>query len=147
MGVLALTGAVSLAQLVLLTFVGGILRGLEHAARQSYAHDVVGAAGLVSGLAILGVAMRTGWLVGSLVAGAIIARYGSGHAYLFVAAAYLAGGLAMLPARAVTAAAPAAPDSMWRGVPRLLHPREPRPQPPGPPVVYPRPPGAGLPRP
>ncbi len=70
MGVLALTGAVSLAQLVLLTFVGGILRGLEHAARQSYAHDVVGAAGLVSGLAILGVAMRTGWLVGSLGAGA-----------------------------------------------------------------------------
>ena len=31
-----------------------------------------------------------GWLVGSLGAGAIIARYGSGHAYLFVAAAYLA---------------------------------------------------------
>ena len=58
---------------------------------------MVGAAGLVSGLAILGVAMRAGWLLGSLGAGAIIARYGSGHAYLFVAAAYLAGGLAMLP--------------------------------------------------
>jgi hypothetical protein len=96
--------------------VGGTLRGLEHAARQSYAHDVVGAAGLVSGLAILGVAMRAGWLVGSLGAGAVIARYGSGHAYLFVAAAYLAGGLAMLPARAVTPAAPAAPDSMWQGI-------------------------------
>jgi len=118
MGVLALTGTVSLAQLVLLTFVGGTLRGLEHAARQSYAHDVVGAAGLVSGLAILGVAMRAGWLVGSLGAGAIIARYGSGHAYLFVAAAYLAGGLTMLPARAVTPAAPsgAGSDSIWRGI-------------------------------
>jgi len=116
MGVLALSGAVSLAQLVLLTFVGGTLRGLEHAARQSYAHDVVGAAGLVSGLAILGVAMRAGWLVGSLGAGAIIARYGSGHAYLFVAAAYLAGGLAMLPARALTPASPSAPDSMWQGI-------------------------------
>ena len=116
MGVLALTGAVSLAQLVLLTFVGGVLRGLEHAARQSYAHDVVGAAGLVSGLAILGVAMRAGWLVGSLGAGAVIAHYGSGHAYLFVAAAYLAGGLAMLPARAMTPAVAAAPDSMWRGI-------------------------------
>ena len=122
MGVLALTGTVSLAQLVLLTFVGGTLRGLEHAARQSYAHDVVGAAGLVSGLAILGVAMRAGWLVGSLGAGAIIARYGSGHAYLFVAAAYLAGGLTMLPARAVTPAAssgsdsPSGSDSIWRGI-------------------------------
>ena len=122
MGVLALTGTVSLAQLVLLTFVGGTLRGLEHAARQSYAHDVVGAAGLVSGLAILGVAMRAGWLVGSLGAGAIIARYGSGHAYLFVAAAYLAGGLTMFPARAVTPAAPSGTDSpsgsdsIWRGI-------------------------------
>jgi hypothetical protein len=102
--------------------VGGTLRGLEHAARQSYAHDVVGAAGLVSGLAILGVAMRAGWLVGSLGAGAIIARYGSGHAYLFVAAAYLAGGLTMLPARAVTPAAPSGADSpsgsdsIWRGI-------------------------------
>ena len=118
MGALVLTGAVSLAQLILLTFVAGILRGLEHAARQSYAHDVVGAADLVSGLAILGVAMRAGWLLGSLGAGAIIARYGSGHAYLFVAAAYLAGAVAMLPARAVAPAAPAGSgsDSMWQGI-------------------------------
>lgn len=122
MGVLVLTGAVSLAQLILLTFVAGILRGLEHAARQSYAHDVVGAAGLVSGLAILGVAMRAGWLLGSLGAGAIIARYGSGHAYLFVAAAYLAGAVAMLPARAVAPAAPSGSesDSMWQGITRFV---------------------------
>jgi hypothetical protein len=116
MGLLALTGTVSLAQLVLLTFLAGTLRGLEHAARQSYAHDVVGAAGLVSGLAVLGVAMRAGWLLGSLGAGAIIARYGSGHAYLFVAAAYLAGALAMLPARAVASAAPSGAGSMWQGI-------------------------------
>ncbi|MEX2221658.1 MAG: MFS transporter [Candidatus Rokuibacteriota bacterium] len=116
MGALALTGAVSLGQLISLTFVGGILRGLEHAARQSYTHDVVGAGNLVSGLAVLGVAMRTGWLLGSLGAGAIIAHHGSGHAYLFVAAAYLAGALAMLPARAVAPAAPAGDDSMWQGI-------------------------------
>jgi MFS family permease len=116
MGGLVLTGTVSLAQLMLLTFAGGTLRGLEHAARQSYTHDVVGGAGLVSGLAILGVAMRAGWLVGSLGAGAIIARQGSGHAYLFVAGACLAGALAMLPARRVTPAAPAGRDSMWRGI-------------------------------
>jgi len=87
MGVLVLAGAESLTQLILLTFVGGTLRGLEHAARQSYAHDVVGAAGLVSGLAILGVAMRAGWLVGSLGVGAVIAHLGSGIAYLVVAVA------------------------------------------------------------
>lgn len=116
MGGLVLAGAVSLAQLVLLTFVCGILRGLEHAARQSYAHDVVGAARLVSGLAILGVAMRAGWLLGSLGTGAIIARYGSGAAYLFVAAAYLAGALAMLPARAVAPVERSGDESMWRGI-------------------------------
>lgn len=116
MGALALAGAVTLAQLMALTFAAGALRGLEHAARQSYAHEVVGAAGLVSGLAVLGVAMRTGWLLGSLGAGAIIARHGSGHAYLFVAAAYLAGGLAMLPARAAAPGAPTAADTLWQGI-------------------------------
>jgi MFS family permease len=116
MGALVLSGTVSLVQLILLTFAVGVLRGLEHAARQSYAHDVVGAGGLVSGLAVLGVSMRAGWLLGSLGTGALIARYGSGHAYLFVAVAYLAGGLAMLPARAVTPEGPAGVDSMWQGI-------------------------------
>ena len=116
MGALVLSGTVSLAPLILLTFAVGVLRGLEHAARQSYAHDVVGAGGLVSGLAVLGVSMRAGWLLGSLGTGAIIARYGSGHAYLFVAVAYLAGALAMLPARAVTPEGPARDDSMWQGI-------------------------------
>jgi MFS family permease len=116
MGALVLSGTVSLVQLILLTFAVGVMRGLEHAARQSYAHDVVGAGGLVSGLAVLGVSMRAGWLLGSLGTGALIARYGSGHAYLFVAVAYLAGGLAMLPARAVTPEGPARVDSMWQGI-------------------------------
>jgi len=41
-----------------------------------------------------------------------------GPRYLFVAAAYLAGGLTMLPARAVTPAAPSGSgsDSIWRGI-------------------------------
>ena len=116
MGVLTLLGAVNLGQLMLLTLAGGTLRGIEHAARQSYTHDVVGATALVNGLAILGVAMRVGWLLGSLGVGALIAHLGSGHAYLAVAAAYLAGGLAMLPAGAAAPAVAAEPDSLWQGV-------------------------------
>jgi hypothetical protein len=46
----------------------------------------------------------------------MIARHGSGAAYLVVAAAYLAGALTMLPARAMAPAAPAARDSMWQGI-------------------------------
>jgi len=116
LGGLTLLGAVTLNQLMLLTLASGALRGVEHAARQSYAHDVVGSAALVNGLAILGVAMRAGWLLGSLGVGALIAHLGSGWAYLAVAAAYLAGGLALLPARSPAAVAHARPDSLWRGI-------------------------------
>ena len=116
MGVLTLLGVVSLTHLMLLTFAAGALRGVEHAARQSYAHDVVGAPALMSGLAILGVAMRAGWLLGSLGVGVLIARFGSGPAYLAVAVAFLAGGLAMLPARTAAATGEPVRDSMWQGI-------------------------------
>jgi MFS family permease len=116
MGVLTLLGAVTLGQLMVLTLTAGALRGVEHAARQSYAHDVVGGPALVNGLAILGVAMRAGWLLGSLGVGALIAHLGSGFAYLAVAAAYLAGGLALLPARSPAPAGAVGPDSLWSGM-------------------------------
>ena len=74
----------TLGQFLVLTFLAGALRGVEHAARQSYAHDVVGAA-RSSTARILGLAMRAGWLLGSLGVGAVIAHRGSGEAYLAVA--------------------------------------------------------------
>jgi hypothetical protein len=105
---------------MLLTLGAGVLRGVEHATRQSYTHDVVGGPALVQGLAVLGVAMRGGWLVGSLGVGAVIARYGSGIAYFAVAAGFLAGAAALASARApVPAHPPAAPGrggSLWRSV-------------------------------
>jgi hypothetical protein len=62
------------------------------------------------------VAMRAGWLLGSLGVGALIARFGSGPAYLAVAVAFLAGGLAMLPARTAAATGEPVRDSMWQGI-------------------------------
>jgi hypothetical protein len=114
LGLLVLGGTVSLAHVMLLTLAAGVLRGVEHAARQSYTHDVVGPAALVNGLAVLGVAMRAGWLVGSLAVGAIIAQVGSGVAYLAVSVGFLAGALALLPAGAPTRARARAPASLWR---------------------------------
>src|SRR5215468_6693681 len=116
LGVLALLGLASFGSIVLLTLVAGTVRGVEHAARQSYAHDVVGAAQLMNGLALLGVAMRVGWLAGSLGAGALIARLGSGAAYLAVAAGFLAGGLALIRAASPRAPARRSDVSVWRGV-------------------------------
>ncbi len=116
LGLLTLLGLMSLAHLLVLTLAAGAARGLEHSTRQSYAHDVVGATALINGLAILGVAMRAGWLVGSLGAGAIIAHFGSGPAYLAVAVSHLAGAAALLPAAAPAGTTPAVSGSLWRSV-------------------------------
>jgi len=115
-GVLTLVGLVNLPAILTLTFLSGIIRGIEQAARQSYAHDVIGASDLVNGLAVLGVAMRVGWLIGSLVAGGAIAHFGSGMAYLAVAGGYLGGAIALLPASAKQEAKERATGSLWRGV-------------------------------
>ena len=114
LGVFVLLGRASLAHVLALTLAAGVLRGIEHAARQSYTHDVVGPAALMNGLALLGVAMRMGWLLGSLAVGAAIADFGSGVAYLSVAAGFLGGALALLPASATGRLRPAATGSLWR---------------------------------
>jgi hypothetical protein len=113
LGLLVLSGSVTLPAILLLTFAAGTFRGIEHAARQSYAHDVAGAAQLVSALAILGVAMRSGWLLGSLGTGWVIGNLGSGIAYLAVGAGYLAGAVALLPASSPGSGAARSPGSLW----------------------------------
>ncbi len=117
LGALALTGLVSLTWLLVLTVAAGAVRGVEWAARQSYAHDIAGSGALVSALAIVGIAMRAGWLFGSLGAGVAVARYGSGAAYLAVAASHLAAGVALLPAsEAAAGGEPPARASVWTNV-------------------------------
>ena len=114
LGALTVLGVVDLASVLLLTFGAGVLRGVEHAARQSYTHDVVGAGALMNGLAILGVAMRSGWLLGSLGVGAVIAHLGTGFAYFAVAAGFAGGALALLPASVPVPVASAGAGSLWR---------------------------------
>jgi hypothetical protein len=116
LGGLTLQGGVSVSHVLAVTFASGVIRGIEQAARQGYAHDVVGAAGLVHAFAVLGIAMRTGWLVGSLAVGAVIARLGSGAAFLVVAAGYLMAAAALLPVSSAAPSAPAASGSLWQGV-------------------------------
>lgn len=115
-GVLTILDAIGLPAILLLTFAAGAVRGVEHAARQSYAHDVVGASALVDAFAMLGVAMRAGWLVGSLGAGAVIATWGSGAAYLAVAFFFLAGAVAMLTAAPWQAERSMTPGSVWQNL-------------------------------
>ena len=112
-GLLAVSGVATFGHLVAVTLAAGVLRGIEHAARQSYTHDVVGAANLVRALALQGAAMRTGWLFGSLGTGAVIAHWSAGIAYLCVAASYLAGAVTLLPASTPAGTSPPAPGSLW----------------------------------
>jgi hypothetical protein len=114
LGALTLLGVVTLGAVLLLTLCAGVLRGVEHAARQSYTHDVVGAGALMNGFAILGVAMRSGWLVGSLGVGAVIAHFGSGVAYLTVALGFLGGGLALLASSAPPPTSRSGAGSLWQ---------------------------------
>ena len=114
LGVFALTGLVTLAHVFVLTLIAGLFRGIEHAARQSYAHDVVGPAALVNALAILGIAMRAGWLLGSLGLGAVIAGFGPGVAYLVVALGFVGGALTLLPASGPPRERPPLGGSLWR---------------------------------
>jgi MFS family permease len=113
LGLVTLFHLVNLSLILLLTLAAGTIRGIEQAARQGYAHDVAGAGELMNGLAILGVAMRAGWLLGSLGAGWVIAHLGSGAAYLAVGAGYLAGAAALFPASAPVDAAARADGSLW----------------------------------
>ena len=112
LGSLTLAGQITFTPLFLFTLASGVLRGVEHAARQSYTHDVAGAEGLVRGLAIQGLAMRCGWFAGSLGAGAIIAGLGPGPAYIGVGVAYLVGTLPLLGASPPARTAPPERESL-----------------------------------
>src|SRR6185436_11294535 len=83
-------------------------------------HDVVGAADLVKGFAMLGVAMRAGWLLGSLGVGATIARLESGAGYLVVACGYLAGAAVLLLASTPPRTPSSGHGSLWRSIAEFL---------------------------
>jgi MFS family permease len=101
----ALMGALVAAKLggvgpaLMLTFATGCARALHQTARQGYAHDTAGGGGVVHALALVALTSRLGGLLGSLMAGVMIARLGSATAFMMVAASYLVSALVMLPAR------------------------------------------------
>jgi len=99
LGSLVAAGLGGVAPALMLTFVTGCARALHQTARQGYAHDIAGGGGVVHALALVALTSRLGGLLGSLMAGVLIARLGSAVAFLVVAAGYLASAVAMLPAR------------------------------------------------
>jgi Transmembrane secretion effector len=97
---------------LMLTFATGCARALHQTARQGYAHDTAGGGGVVHALALVALTSRLGGLLGSLIAGVMIARLGSATAFQMVAASYLVSAIAMLPARSSGRPSQAAESSM-----------------------------------
>src|SRR5215470_2616722 len=98
MGALVATGLGGVGPALMLTFVTGCARALHQTARQGYAHDIAGGGGVVHALALVALTSRLGGLLGSLLTGFLIARYGSATAFLVVAAGYLVIVITKLPA-------------------------------------------------
>jgi MFS family permease len=120
LGLLALFHVVAVWHLLLLTFAAGCVRAVNQTARQSYAHDLVGAGELVNGFALLGLGMRMGGLMGSLATGALIGWLGSGVAYLAVAAGYLASALVMRRAAAGQPSTAPSAETAWQNALHFL---------------------------
>lgn len=75
--------------LIAFTLCLGSLRALHQPVRSSYAYDLVGETNVVSGVGLLNIASRVGQLLGALIAGGVMHRYGAPAALSCLAAGHL----------------------------------------------------------
>ena len=116
MGLLLWADAFALWQLYVLLTVSGGIQALLMTARQSYVYDIVGRVQAVSGLTLVALATRMGAFIGSLMAGAVTARWGAGQGFMALAAAYAAALVLLLLVRSRGQAAPPPGGSVWRNL-------------------------------
>lgn len=114
LGILTVTGEVTLWQVYLLAFLLGLNNCFENPARQSFVLEMVGAADLRNAVSLNSVLVNAARAVGPAVAGVIIATGGIGICFLINAISFVAvvASLAMLD---VSALRPSAPASRARG--------------------------------
>lgn len=74
--------------IVVFTLLTGSLRAMHQPVRVSYAYDIVGGEQVVAGLGLLNLGSRCGQLLGALIAGWIMHRYGAAAALLGLAAGH-----------------------------------------------------------
>lgn len=117
---LALSGQLEVWHLFAFTLVGGGIRSVGQAARQSYAFDIVGPLQVVAGTAFISMGQRVGSIAGSLAAGLILGLGGAGAAYLAIALMHFLSGLAIMLARARGQAAPVSRPPVWQGMGEYL---------------------------
>ena len=116
LALLALTEHLAVWHILFFTFLGGTVRSVGQAARQSYAFDIVGPAQVIGGMAFMNLGQRTGGIAGSLSAGLLIGAAGAGEAYLALALCQMLGALTIMLARTRGQAAPVSRPPVWQGV-------------------------------
>ncbi len=82
-------GLSNLWMITALTLALGSLRAMHQPVRASYAYDIVGGQRVVAGLGLLNLGSRSGQLIGALLAGWIMHRFGGAIAVLALAAGHL----------------------------------------------------------
>ena len=90
-GILALTDQIELWHLLVIALMQGILMATQLPASNSLAYQIVGPGRLLNAMASRLAAMNISRIIGSLIAGVLIERYGVGSSYLLAAAGSFLG--------------------------------------------------------
>ena len=120
LGLLDVTGAVTLTQVYVLCVVLGVFSALDAPVRQSFAGEMVGPSGLTNAVALNSMTFNVARIVGPAVAGLMIAAVGTGWVFLANAVTFVAvlAGLALMrPAEMVPyARSPRGPGAVRAGL-------------------------------
>ncbi|MBI4336576.1 MAG: MFS transporter [Chloroflexi bacterium] len=96
-GVLAVTHHVALWHLLVASLASGAMQAVQMPASNALVYDVVGPRRLLNAMAARMVAFNLTRIIGSLIAGGLIASFGVGSSYLFAAGSTCVGILCLLP--------------------------------------------------
>ena len=90
-GALVITGYVELWHMLIISLIQGLLMATQLPASNSLAYQIVGPQRLLNAMATRLMAMNISRIIGSLIAGALITKYGVGSSYLFAASGSFVG--------------------------------------------------------
>ena len=114
--ILLLSGWFGVWQLMLASFLFGILQAFYMTSRQVYVYDIVGSTGAINGIALIALAQRIGGIFGALSAGAAVALWGPGVSFLIMSGCFALGGLALYWLRLAGQSAPQFREPMWQNL-------------------------------
>jgi MFS family permease len=116
MGLLMLSGTVQLWQLLVLPAIGGSISTVTMTTRQSFVYDVVGRQNVLSGMAYMSLGQRTGGMVGALIVGFTLTKFGPGAAYFVLAGGYFVSTVMLSLIKSRGQSAPAGGSNMLKGL-------------------------------